>query len=247
MVCPKCRAQNVDDAKFCESCGARLELPKPSGSFCTSCGKPLKQGAKFCGSCGAPQTGPVAPTASPQVPQAPKPAPAPAPMPSPAPPPGPLFPPTSSPSVGSYGAPTGRRKKSACGITCIVLLVILGALGFAGYYYGKRFVLSRPEALVGKWKTVAGKNNIAGEEFAFAPADGGKVKLQRTDGKPLPVDIVFTPKGNQEFSSRVNNPMDPSRYADFTVRLKSFTELEIDIAVSGGTKETVAAERSAGP
>jgi hypothetical protein len=81
MVCLKCKAQNVDDAKFCESCGAKLELSKPPGSFCTSCGKPLKPGAKFCGSCGAPQTGAIASAGPSQVPQVPRPAPAPAPAP----------------------------------------------------------------------------------------------------------------------------------------------------------------------
>jgi len=139
------------------------------------------------------------------------------------------------------------RKTGTCGITCLVALAILVVLSFGGYYYGKRFLLSRPEALLGKWKTVAGKNKYGGEEFAFELTNDGKAKLKRTDGKPLPIDIVFTPQGNQEFTSKVKNPANPSVHADFTIKLKSLTELDISIIASDGTKETVSAQRSAGP
>jgi len=47
MQCPRCQAQNDQDAKFCEDCGARLE------AVCPSCGQPVGTGKKFCRSCGA--------------------------------------------------------------------------------------------------------------------------------------------------------------------------------------------------
>jgi class 3 adenylate cyclase/predicted ATPase len=47
MKCPRCAAQNQEDAQFCEDCGARLELS------CPSCGRPVTPGKKFCRSCGA--------------------------------------------------------------------------------------------------------------------------------------------------------------------------------------------------
>lgn len=245
MVCQKCNAQNLDDAKFCESCGAKLEAPKPAGGFCTSCGKQIKPGARFCGSCGAPQgDAPAArPAPAPAPVPAPAPAPAPMPMPSQAPMANPLYHGGPQPNAGTYGPVQGTRKKSACGTTCIVLLVILAALGFGGYYFGKKFILSRPEALIGTWKSVEGKNDYAGDEFAFELAKEGEVKLVRADGKPMPIDIVFKPKGNQEFTSRIQNPANKSQYADFTINLKSFTELDIKIARSDGTKETVSAKR----
>jgi class 3 adenylate cyclase/predicted ATPase len=47
MKCPRCVAQNQEDAQFCEDCGARLELS------CPSCGRPVTPGKKFCRTCGA--------------------------------------------------------------------------------------------------------------------------------------------------------------------------------------------------
>jgi hypothetical protein len=47
MKCPRCQADNIDGARFCEDCGARLELA------CPSCGQPVSAGKKFCRSCGA--------------------------------------------------------------------------------------------------------------------------------------------------------------------------------------------------
>ena len=47
MQCPRCQAQNAQDAKFCEDCGARLD------AVCPSCGLPVGTGKKFCRSCGA--------------------------------------------------------------------------------------------------------------------------------------------------------------------------------------------------
>src|SRR5690349_17573415 len=47
MKCLRCTAENPEDARFCEECGARFELA------CPSCGQPVTPGKKFCRSCGA--------------------------------------------------------------------------------------------------------------------------------------------------------------------------------------------------
>jgi len=47
MTCPRCQAENDAGARFCEDCGARLEVA------CPSCGTPVTPGKKFCHSCGA--------------------------------------------------------------------------------------------------------------------------------------------------------------------------------------------------
>ena len=60
MQCPRCRAQSLDGARFCEDCGARLDLA------CPSCGQPVGIGKKFCRSCGAVQTAPATDAASPE-------------------------------------------------------------------------------------------------------------------------------------------------------------------------------------
>ncbi len=49
MTCPRCQAENDAGARFCEDCGARLEVA------CPSCGTPVTPGKKFCRSCGAAQ------------------------------------------------------------------------------------------------------------------------------------------------------------------------------------------------
>src|SRR5262249_41854967 len=46
MTCPRCRAENTAEARFCEDCGARLE------AACPSCGTLITPGKKFCRSCG---------------------------------------------------------------------------------------------------------------------------------------------------------------------------------------------------
>ena len=70
MLCPSCRHENPDRAKFCLECGARL------ASSCPQCGTELPAGAKFCLECGhriasgegtAPAA-PVRPTVSPSPP-----------------------------------------------------------------------------------------------------------------------------------------------------------------------------------
>ena len=47
MKCPSCQAENDAGARFCEDCGARLEVA------CPSCGTPVTPGKKFCRYCGA--------------------------------------------------------------------------------------------------------------------------------------------------------------------------------------------------
>jgi ribosomal protein L40E len=46
MECPRCHAQNPDDASFCDECGSRIEVK------CPSCGEPNRPSAKFCRKCG---------------------------------------------------------------------------------------------------------------------------------------------------------------------------------------------------
>ena len=50
MRCPRCQSQNPEGARFCEECGARLELA------CPNCGEAVTPGKKFCASCGTPVT-----------------------------------------------------------------------------------------------------------------------------------------------------------------------------------------------
>ena len=51
MTCSRCQAQNPDDARFCEECGARLALA------CPQCGAEISPGKKFCRSCGTALSG----------------------------------------------------------------------------------------------------------------------------------------------------------------------------------------------
>ena len=46
MKCPKCQAANREGVKFCEECGAKLELT------CPGCGAAIHLGKRFCGECG---------------------------------------------------------------------------------------------------------------------------------------------------------------------------------------------------
>lgn len=54
-VCPNCKKELKDEAKFCGGCGYKFPLGTASADVtnCPSCGNPLKPGAKFCGKCGA--------------------------------------------------------------------------------------------------------------------------------------------------------------------------------------------------
>jgi class 3 adenylate cyclase/tetratricopeptide (TPR) repeat protein len=61
MKCPRCQAENDAGARFCEDCGARLDVA------CPSCGIPVTPGKKFCRSCGAAiTTAPAARFANPE-------------------------------------------------------------------------------------------------------------------------------------------------------------------------------------
>ncbi len=46
MKCPKCQIENDPDARFCEGCGAKLEV------VCPECGNTIRPGSKFCKHCG---------------------------------------------------------------------------------------------------------------------------------------------------------------------------------------------------
>src|SRR5215472_14675140 len=48
MRCGACGAENPDGARFCEQCGAALELR------CAHCGAAARPGARFCVACGQP-------------------------------------------------------------------------------------------------------------------------------------------------------------------------------------------------
>jgi len=52
MNCPKCRLENREGVKFCEECGAKMEL------VCPGCGAKIPWGTKFCGECGCQITKP---------------------------------------------------------------------------------------------------------------------------------------------------------------------------------------------
>jgi len=49
LYCPKCHVHLVDNAKFCHSCGASVEIPLAS---CSHCGKKNPADAPFCYGCG---------------------------------------------------------------------------------------------------------------------------------------------------------------------------------------------------
>ena len=46
MKCPKCQFNNLEEAKFCNECGAKLEI------ICSKCGKNNPPQSKFCNECG---------------------------------------------------------------------------------------------------------------------------------------------------------------------------------------------------
>jgi len=56
MKCPKCQAENREGVKFCEECGAKMEIK------CPSCGAFIPLGKNFCGECGYNLTLPSEPT-----------------------------------------------------------------------------------------------------------------------------------------------------------------------------------------
>ena len=48
MKCTKCNAEIADNAKFCQICGAKVEIENK----CPNCGATIKKDAKFCPECG---------------------------------------------------------------------------------------------------------------------------------------------------------------------------------------------------
>ncbi len=56
MKCPKCQAENREGVKFCEECGAKMEIN------CPSCSAFIPLGKNFCGKCGHSLTLPSKPT-----------------------------------------------------------------------------------------------------------------------------------------------------------------------------------------
>jgi membrane protease subunit (stomatin/prohibitin family) len=49
-ACAKCGAANLANAKFCNECGAKVEVAGPAP--CAKCGAQLPAGSKFCSECG---------------------------------------------------------------------------------------------------------------------------------------------------------------------------------------------------
>jgi len=54
VKCQKCGAANISASKFCNECGATLEVGSKA-TACVQCGAELQAGAKFCSVCGAKQ------------------------------------------------------------------------------------------------------------------------------------------------------------------------------------------------
>jgi membrane protease subunit (stomatin/prohibitin family) len=52
VTCPTCKADNLPSAKFCNDCGAKMQVAMVP---CMKCGAELREGAKFCNDCGAKQ------------------------------------------------------------------------------------------------------------------------------------------------------------------------------------------------
>ena len=62
MSCPRCQHPLPPGAKFCNQCGARLELA------CAACGHANAPASRFCSECGAPLAGPPGPAPAATVP-----------------------------------------------------------------------------------------------------------------------------------------------------------------------------------
>ena len=48
MTCPRCQADNREEARFCRECGALF------AAVCAGCGATVEAGSKFCDTCGTP-------------------------------------------------------------------------------------------------------------------------------------------------------------------------------------------------
>lgn len=51
MICKNCGVEVSDGAKFCQSCGSKVE-DIDTNRFCISCGNMIKADEKFCSKCG---------------------------------------------------------------------------------------------------------------------------------------------------------------------------------------------------
>ena len=54
IKCPKCGAATASASKFCNECGAKIEVAAAAAP-CVKCGSALHAGAKFCSECGSSQ------------------------------------------------------------------------------------------------------------------------------------------------------------------------------------------------
>ena len=54
IACPKCGSANAPGVKFCNECGAKMDVASQTVP-CVKCGAALQAGAKFCNECGAKQ------------------------------------------------------------------------------------------------------------------------------------------------------------------------------------------------
>jgi membrane protease subunit (stomatin/prohibitin family) len=60
VACPKCGSANAQGVKFCNECGAKMDVAS-EGVPCVKCGTSLQAGTKFCNECGAKQEKQVCP------------------------------------------------------------------------------------------------------------------------------------------------------------------------------------------
>jgi membrane protease subunit (stomatin/prohibitin family) len=58
VACPKCGAANTPGVKFCNDCGAKVDVATQTVP-CIKCGSALPDGAKFCNECGTKQEKPT--------------------------------------------------------------------------------------------------------------------------------------------------------------------------------------------
>jgi len=61
MRCPRCDLENPGGARFCNGCGAKLDVR------CSSCGEGNPPGSRFCNTCGQPLSAIAAPTRRPDA------------------------------------------------------------------------------------------------------------------------------------------------------------------------------------
>ena len=52
-TCPNCSEVGAESTQFCQCCGTKLGIAKPSANTCNSCGNTNGPESRFCGTCGA--------------------------------------------------------------------------------------------------------------------------------------------------------------------------------------------------